>query len=192
MNNKNILLFSFLFIINTNAMSPGKKLEQTKKAWFDCKKRPVHGLEWIFSFDCSAQQQAYYDAKQEIVNPLNAIIEEGIKANQELREISQSLGETIFPNKDKKRRLERKKLLAYAASGFVESLTIRDGFKFESSYYDNKTMNDFCNDAIETFVVSNCLLSTYASEMMGPIVVTEEQLEETKRIMREIMLYQFQ
>ena len=39
MNNKNILLFYFfLCVLNTNATSIGIKLEQTKNAWFACKK----------------------------------------------------------------------------------------------------------------------------------------------------------
>jgi len=188
MNNKNILLFSFLLCaINTNIMPIGKKLEQTKQAWFTCKKRPFVGFERIFPFDCSTQEEAYNQAKKELQIPLFVIIEKGTRASTKLSQISNSWITNFFTSNEEIHKLKQEKLLAYAAGGLLESLMGYNGPKFESSNYNNKTFSDYSNDVIEEFVKNSCHKSTHASNVMGPLEATEPELEETKKAFRAII-----
>jgi len=185
MNNKNILLFYFfLCVLNTNATSIGIKLEQTKNAWFACKKRPPTAFERRFGCHCSDQEEAYNEVKQELLVSLRAIEEEGIQANKELSDISNSLITNFFTSEKEKHTLKQKIFLAYIASRLLEALAIHNDIQFESSYYNNKTFTEYYNDMLEIFVTNSWNLSSRASNMMGPLEATEPELEEAIKIFR--------
>jgi hypothetical protein len=193
MHIKNILLLSCLSVITINAIPIGKKIEQTKQELLHCNnQRKQNAKSWsgIFTnIDCNEQEQAYEKAKQEFMVPLNKIVDEGIAANRELVKNDKS----FFPmSESKKEQLTQKKFLAYAAGGIKEDLIGRNNGYFEGSFYDGKTINEFCENALHRFVQSYCSLSSYPSDIIGPLDLTDTQAEETKKIMLEIVKKELQ
>jgi hypothetical protein len=191
MHIKNILFFSCLSVITINAIQIGKKIEQTKQEWLYCEnQRKQYAKSWsgIFtSIDCDQQKQDYENAIQEFVAPLDKITNEGIIANRELIKNDKAF---FRMSKSKKEQLTQKKLLAYAASGIKEYLVGRSNNGYFA--HGSKTIDEFCENAFDLFLDKYCTLSFYASDMMGPLVLTNDQKEETKKIVMKMVKKELQ
>lgn len=178
MNIKYVSLLSVLVITGANAMSSGKKLEHAKNELRKCEKS-------LWKIDCNQQEEAYQNAKQEFVIPFRKITEDGIEANQELYFPSKS---SLFGfRKNNKNELEEKRLLAYAASGLMEALIVRNGPKFEWDTYDNKSLEQYCDDVLDIFVVNRPPSSLATDKMGKSLDANDIQLAKTKATLKEII-----
>ncbi len=87
MNIKYIALLSLTVGAGVNAMTTAEKLDQAKKEFNQCRQS-------TFQRPCDAEEQAFFDAREEFLAPLYKNTEEGKRAlaeyNQEIKEAEKS------------------------------------------------------------------------------------------------------
>jgi len=178
MNKKNIFFLFCLLIFNIHAISIRENIEKTRRELRTC-------MDRVWNSNCDQQEKAFSNAKREFINPLDNIITEGITSKRELSNNSKS----YFPMRDAtKKKLKEKTHLAYAASGIQEYLVGRNNGYFEDSYYNEKTIDEFCEESLNMFFKNHSGgYSSYASDIMGPLYITEEEEKEAKVIIRKIV-----
>ena len=198
MNIKQISLLSLVCVASINAMSPqlasvdsinpmspGKKLETTRNDLRNCQKSYFH-------WNCDKQQEAYSDARQQVIEPLREISAEGKDAAFCLAHPEQSILRRFnipIIKQAAEQRLKNKKLDAYAASAIIEGLQ-KDDINydaFDSHRYDGKSFEKYCYNVLDQGLTQHPH-STWATDTMGSnINATDKELAQAKERMMNII-----
>ena len=162
MNIKYVSLLSLLFVTGANAMSPGKKLENTRNDFRYCNQS-------LWRHNCNEQEKAFKNAKAEFLTIHREKRNKGIEASRQCYRDSETRIPLTFVKRYYEKKAQQKHLPAileaWGSGWIVEALDGRSSYNF---LLDAQSTTQFCDKVLEDVMTQQppCQ-SSYIEDMMG-------------------------